>query len=161
MTDDTTKKLARIKQLIGMAGSSNEEEARSMAYLACRMIREGGFEVVSAVAPVTIPQPRPAAGEPFREGAGTYVASPFRGRRKGPPLDDPFTNFDQAINDILGRAAAGRSRSHQSFKWVQGTSSLPHTCERCHAKLPAGVQVWSNVYGNECEYRCIGCGPAA
>jgi hypothetical protein len=40
----------RIEKLIALSGSANEHEARSAAYLACKMIREGGYRVV-AVAP--------------------------------------------------------------------------------------------------------------
>ena len=36
----------RIEKLIALTGSANEHEARSAAYLACKMIREGGYRVV-------------------------------------------------------------------------------------------------------------------
>ncbi len=38
----------RIEKLIALSGSENEHEARSAAYLACKLIREGGFRVVAA-----------------------------------------------------------------------------------------------------------------
>jgi hypothetical protein len=38
----------RIEKLIALSGSTNEHEARSAAYLACKMIREGGFRVIAA-----------------------------------------------------------------------------------------------------------------
>jgi hypothetical protein len=38
----------RIEKLIALSGSANEHEARSAAYLACKMIREGGFRVVAS-----------------------------------------------------------------------------------------------------------------
>lgn len=36
----------RIEKLIALAGSANENEARSAAVLACKLIREGGYRVV-------------------------------------------------------------------------------------------------------------------
>lgn len=44
----------RIEKLIALSGSANEHEARSAAFLACKMIREGGFRVV-------VPAPEPSA----------------------------------------------------------------------------------------------------
>jgi hypothetical protein len=38
----------RIQKLIALSGSANEHEARSAAYLACKMIREGDYRVVDA-----------------------------------------------------------------------------------------------------------------
>lgn len=38
----------RIEKLIALSGSANEHEARSAAYLACKLIREGGFRVVAS-----------------------------------------------------------------------------------------------------------------
>lgn len=38
----------RIEKLIALSGSANEHEARSAAFLACKMIREGGFRVVAS-----------------------------------------------------------------------------------------------------------------
>jgi hypothetical protein len=43
---DLDKKLVRCHQLIALSSSSYEEEARSAAFLACKLIRELGFVVV-------------------------------------------------------------------------------------------------------------------
>jgi hypothetical protein len=40
--------IERIRKLIALSGSANEHEARSAAYLACKLIREGDYRVVSA-----------------------------------------------------------------------------------------------------------------
>ncbi|MBN9166303.1 MAG: hypothetical protein BGO98_31935 [Myxococcales bacterium 68-20] len=40
----------RIEKLIALAGSANEHEARSAAYLACKLIRDGGYRVVAKAA---------------------------------------------------------------------------------------------------------------
>lgn len=41
--------LDRVKKLIALTASSNENEARNAAYLACRLIREHGYDVVPKV----------------------------------------------------------------------------------------------------------------
>jgi hypothetical protein len=40
--------IERIRKLIALSGSANEHEARSAAFLACKLIREGDYRVVSA-----------------------------------------------------------------------------------------------------------------
>lgn len=40
--------IERIEKLIALSGSANEHEARSAAFLACKLIREGGYRVVSS-----------------------------------------------------------------------------------------------------------------
>jgi hypothetical protein len=62
----------RIEKLIALSGSANEHEARSAAYLACKLIREGGFRVIA-------PAPDPRAA-PFPTSA--WTTSP---RPKAPP----------------------------------------------------------------------------
>lgn len=68
----------RIEKLIALSGSANEHEARSAAYLACKMIREGGFRVVASAAdpwadhfPTSAwaASPRPAGHPPPRRPA--------------------------------------------------------------------------------------------
>jgi hypothetical protein len=71
----------RIEKLIALSGSANEHEARSAAFLACKLIREGGFRVV----PSGPADPWPA---PFQGPA--WAASPRpggRSPRKGPAPD--------------------------------------------------------------------------
>jgi hypothetical protein len=41
----------RIEKLIALSGSENEHEARSAAYLACKLIREAGLRVVEPAPP--------------------------------------------------------------------------------------------------------------
>lgn len=40
--------IGRIENLIALEGSANEHEARSAAFLACKLIREGGYRLVDA-----------------------------------------------------------------------------------------------------------------
>jgi hypothetical protein len=63
----------RIQKLIALSGSANEHEARSAAYLACKMIRDGGYRVVESApdpweeafpASAWAPAPRPAPRRP-------------------------------------------------------------------------------------------------
>ncbi len=65
----------RIEKLIALSGSGNEHEARSAAYLACKLIREGGYRVVAAA-------PADPWADPFPTAA--WSASP-RAPRNAPP----------------------------------------------------------------------------
>jgi hypothetical protein len=65
-------KRARLQALIARAGSSNEEEARTSAWIACKMMREEGITPEQAMAPKALaaapgwspPPERPARYEP-------------------------------------------------------------------------------------------------
>ena len=54
------KVLEKVQRLIALTSSSSEEEARTSAVLACRLIREHGFRVVLATETVA-DSPRPRA----------------------------------------------------------------------------------------------------
>jgi hypothetical protein len=71
--------IARIEKLIALSGSANEHEARSAAFLACKLIREGGYRVVDAA---------PAAN-PWDElfTAAWSAAAPEPPRPRRPPPD--------------------------------------------------------------------------
>jgi hypothetical protein len=66
----------RIEKLIALSGSENEHEARSAAYLACKMIREGGFRVVASV-----PDPHPWTDD--------FVPPAWTTDRRPPPRRPP------------------------------------------------------------------------
>ncbi len=71
--------IERIEKLIALAGSANEHEARSAAFLACKLIREGGYRVVEA-----------ALDNPWEElfKAATWTTrSPEPPRPERPPPD--------------------------------------------------------------------------
>src|SRR6185503_14887480 len=63
--------LDRIRKLIALSGSANEHEARSAAFLACKLIREGGYKVVDASAAARDPW-----DELFARAAWTAAAAP-------------------------------------------------------------------------------------
>lgn len=89
---DEEKHLKRIKQLIALAASTNENEARNASYLACKMIREHGFEVVG-----TRPRARGFGSRPDVNVNVAHVVS----------LDDVFET-------VFGsqRVAEARARSY-------------------------------------------------
>jgi hypothetical protein len=78
------KRTDRIEKLIALSGSANEHEARSAAYLACKLIREGGFRVVAA-APEPRAEPSPAAAW----WASARPAGPPPSRRRRAPDTRP------------------------------------------------------------------------
>lgn len=73
--------IERIEKLIALSGSANEHEARSAAYLACKLIREGEYRVVApAPAPWVDHFPAPAWW------ASSGPAAPPPPRRPAPDL---------------------------------------------------------------------------
>lgn len=73
----------RITKLIALAGSANENEARSAAHLACKLIREGAYRIVDAS------EPEPEPFDPwsmFREAAArAQQQHAHRAERRPPP----------------------------------------------------------------------------
>ncbi len=74
--------LDRIRKLIALSGSANEHEARSAAFLACKLIREGDYRVVETSAEAV--DPRPA-----RSVRWDYAEPPRPARRRPPPDTRP------------------------------------------------------------------------
>ncbi len=74
----------RIMKLIALAGSANENEARSAAHLACKLIREGEYRIVDAS------EPEPQAFDPwsmFREAARAAQQQQRTAYERRPPPD--------------------------------------------------------------------------
>lgn len=88
----------RIKKLIALSGSANEHEARSAAYLACKLIREGGYEVVDA----TAPSPVDPWDELFRSAAAASRAR--RPQHREPRQPPPDVRPTRRVPSEIGRA---------------------------------------------------------
>jgi hypothetical protein len=109
-------KLSTIRSLIALSASDNVEEARTAAHTACRMIREGKFNVVvgveEKVPPIDAPASKPAY--PSRswpdyvyDGAYDAHIPPGKYRR---PMNEDWED-------------AGR----ESFKWRATAGASPGT----------------------------------
>ncbi len=86
----------RIEKLIALSGSANEHEARSAAYLACKMIREGGLRVV---------EPAPASdpwADPFTSSA--WTASTRAERHPPPRRPAPDVRPRRRVESDIGTA---------------------------------------------------------
>jgi len=83
----------RIHKLIALSGSENEHEARSAAFLACKLIREGAYRVVAA--PVD-------AWADHHAPAWTWGASPAPAER--PRRPPPDTRPRRSVSSEIGRA---------------------------------------------------------
>jgi len=83
--------LDRIRKLIALSGSSNEHEARSAAFLACKLIREGDYRVVE-----NTPEP-PAWRHPF----DVWAEPPPPPRERRPK---PDTRPRRQVPSEVGRA---------------------------------------------------------
>ncbi len=86
----------RIEKLIALSGSANEHEARSAAYLACKMIREGGFRVVEPA-----PAPDPWADH-FTRSA--WTASTHAERQPPPRRPAPDVRPRRRVESDIGTA---------------------------------------------------------
>jgi hypothetical protein len=84
----------RIEKLIALSGSANEHEARSAAFLACKMIREGGYRVV-------VPAPDPWADH-FPGSA--WTESPRPAGRPSPRRPAPDTRPRRRVECAIGSA---------------------------------------------------------
>jgi hypothetical protein len=83
MTSEVSRVLAKIEKLVAMTSSPHLEEARTSAFMACRLIREHGFQVVAYSARASQeaayqPPPRP---EPEPEPPSEFI--PIRVKHKG------------------------------------------------------------------------------
>ena len=155
-----TKKLVRVRQLIALTASSEDNEARAAAYQACRIIREEGFVVLDnpekpeardirrGACP---PEHSPAAAA--REGAGTYVSSPFRSSSEDvdaafrSSLEEMFRNM--GIDPFAGRRSGADA-------WTSKKTDRKRVCINCGIYVAPGVSGWSSVLtGN---FRCASCG---
>lgn len=84
----------RIEKLIALSGSANEHEARSAAYLACKLIREGGFRVV---APAPVRERDPWADHFERSAWHAAHASPAPAPRRPAPDLRPRRRVESEI----------------------------------------------------------------
>ena len=88
----------RIEKLIALSGSANEHEARSAAYLACKLIREGGFRVVAAA--------DDDDADTWRDhvAAAAWAASVAQARRPPPRRPPPDTRPRRRVPCEIGTA---------------------------------------------------------
>jgi hypothetical protein len=86
--------IGRIEKLVALAASANEHEARSAAYLACKLIRDGGYRVV---APAADPW-----ADPFT--ASAWAAPPAHARRPPARRPAPDTRPRRHVPCEIGRA---------------------------------------------------------
>ena len=84
--------IGRIEKLIALTASANEHEARSAAFLACRLIREGGYRVVADVEESWV--------DPFE----AWNAPPAHARRPPPRRPAPDTRPRREVPSEIGRA---------------------------------------------------------
>jgi hypothetical protein len=86
----------RIEKLIALSGSANEHEARSAAFLACKLIREGDYRVVASA----------PASDPWADHfqASAWTASPRSAARPPPRRPAPDMRPRRVVECAIGRA---------------------------------------------------------
>jgi hypothetical protein len=84
MEDETTRALAKVEKLIALTSSSYSEEARTSAFMACKLIREYNMQVV-ACGSNTFQEPAyhpPPKSEPKPQPPAEFI--PIQVKHKGP-----------------------------------------------------------------------------
>jgi hypothetical protein len=105
----------RIEKLIALSASSNEHEARSAAFLACKLIREGGFRVIDPERPS--PPPRPRKDVRPRRRVESVIG---RAKRSGrcTVCDEPFEEgSDVAFPSLASDANLGAAHADCRSRW--------------------------------------------
>lgn len=80
--------IERIEKLIALAGSANEHEARSAAYLACKLIREGKYRLVDEAASSAASSASWSEGS-WEDPFAAWAAAAQQARRPPPPRRPP------------------------------------------------------------------------
>lgn len=90
----------RVRKLIALASSSNENEGRTAAFLACRLIREHGLSVVDGVSDTRRVRASPSPPPPRqRVTRGPYSrARHLRGEPRCYECSEPITSDDACID---------------------------------------------------------------
>lgn len=174
-------KLTRIRQLIALTASRHEEEARTAAFQACRMIREGGFQVVAG---------QPEAAAPFRYASPSYTSewddifrratrpttstssppSSYNFRDVGFSMDDIFREAVRQneanararaakppINPFAGEKTKSTADPFVGEQVTWGRLEYARNCRHCGRTIAVGTNVWS-VEGRNAVW-CESCGP--
>ena len=122
---DVNKVLERVRKLVALAASDNENEARNSAVLACRLIREHKIVLsVSEGEPVRQPPQSPfATGNPFANaGFGGFEVDPF---------------WDVLMRDLQRKAQARQRTTCSCGRSKSPTAEVCPECMRArHVKCP-------------------------
>ena len=126
----------RIQKLIALAGSANEHEARSAAFLACKLIREGDYQVVEKAtadpwaafhqATAAWAEPSPARRAPRKPAPDTrprrrVPCEVGRARRSGncAVCGEPFEDgSDVAFPTLADDAGLGTAHADCRARWT-------------------------------------------
>ena len=129
--------LDRIRKLIALAGSANENEARNAAVQACKLLTEHKVALVMPGQHVSgdIPLRNVRTGVNPTQSADDVM-------RNGIPVD-----LGNIVDTILGADAGGRFRTHvnkppDSTAPVPMTAPQDGTCRDCGEGFNRGDRVW-------------------
>lgn len=94
-----TSIVQRVRKLVALSGSSNENEARTAAFVACRLIREHGLHIGDSASGVRRVE---VAAEPpkRRVTRGPYSrARHLKGDPRCYECSEPITSDDACVDD--------------------------------------------------------------
>lgn len=88
----------RVRKLVALSGSPNENEGRTAAFLACRLIREHGLEVADPGSGTRRAE-RPSEPPRGRATRGPYTrARHLRGEPRCHECSEPIANDDACLD---------------------------------------------------------------
>jgi hypothetical protein len=135
----------RIRKLIALSESTNEHEARSAAYLACKMIRDGGYRIVEAAADPWDERPRPppwAAWSAPREDAGRSPPPPRSARDERPRRAVPCEIAPARRSGLCAVCGEEFERGDEvAYPTLEGDTSLGAVHADCRARWTAPIEL--------------------
>jgi hypothetical protein len=152
----------KVRQLIGMTGSSNVEEARSMAIAACHMILK---EKLVVCRPEDLARAEVSRVDPFSPSSGVAATGAPPPPRKAPERPkkpwrgpDPFLD-ETGSTPTPSTSGKGRGKSKH---WERGdapvrlTNRYPAFCKGCGVHCEPGETIYWRREKGVC---CKDCGP--
>jgi hypothetical protein len=116
--------LKKVKDLVALTSSSNSAEARTSAFLACKLIREHGFEVID-------PSGNQTQGAVVSGKKRTVKTTGFDW------VDDIFDDFFVAGENIRVDPLSDKGRD----RVVICQSRFPSKCKACKKTIRMGEQI--------------------
>lgn len=126
--------LDRIKKLVALAGSTNENEARNAAVQACKLITEHKVELV-----MPGPKPVPEQFRNVRTSGGANAPTAEEVMHTGTPVD-----LGPIFDGVFGKDAGDRFRRATRESPQAYTMDAPQEgfCRDCKEEFPRGTRIW-------------------
>ncbi len=150
--------VAKVEKLIALSASSNENESRNAAAMACRLIREHRLSLRSSAAPpASAPRPTPPGGPGYASWADI-----FRAAAAGVPFDPFDINYGGRVSrnpppPAKEPWAAKPKPPPEAWPWREDVSTANYDCGGCTRKVAPGDRFFYPKNGRV-RILCARCG---